>query len=217
LLDTVKEPAVIPSAYPRLVIALFWVSALMISGLSLRAFVLPLDIVMPNMAHFLQDAPLALWAHLTGGPLALALAPFQVSPRLRQSRPRLHRWMGRLYGLSILIAGLGALALLPQFTGSAFAAAGFGMLGGLWLVATALGIWHARARRFDLHRIWMVRSVALTCAAISLRIIMAPLLALGWQVNETYDITAWGSWIVTLIFAEWHLKRTKKPAPGPVF
>lgn len=198
--------------YPRPVVVLFWVLALLVSGLSLRGLVLPLEIVMPNMAHYGPETPLALWAHLIGGPLALALSPFQLSARLRLRRPWLHRWTGRLYGLSILWAGLGALALLPNFTGSPFAATGFGVLGVIWIVATALGIWHARAGRLGLHRIWMIRSVALTCAAISLRIIMAPLMAIGWEVNQTYEITAWGSWVLTLTLAEWHLRQTKKPA-----
>ncbi len=196
----------IPST-DRLWMFLFWTGSLLIALATLRALVLPMDLVMPNMAHYLTDAPLALIAHLVGGPLALALAPFQLWAGLRQRRPALHRWTGRLYVLSVAVGGVGALALVPDFTGSAFAAAGFVALGVLWLAFTGLGIWHARAGDLAAHRRWMLRSVALTFGAVTLRLIMAPLMAAGWSVNDTYLITAWGCWVPNLIVIEYWLRR----------
>ena len=57
------------------------------------------------------------------------------------------------------------------------------------------------------HRWWMQRSLALTFSAITLRIIMAPLMASGWTVAETYDVTAWGAWVLNLIVLEWWQRR----------
>lgn len=185
----------------------FWVGSLLIALATLRAVVLPMELVMPNMAHYRLDAPLALVAHLVGGPLALALAPFQLWAGLRRRRPTLHRWMGRAYGAAILVGGVGALAMVSDFTGSGFAAAGFAALGLAWLFTTAAGIWHARAGDLAAHRRWMLRSVALTFAAVTLRLIMAPLMAAGWSVNDTYLITAWGCWVPNLIVMEWWLRR----------
>ena len=181
---------------------LFWISSLAVALASLRWLVLPFDLAMPNMAHFQTDAPLGLIAHLVGGPLALLLAPFQLWAGLRARRPGLHRALGRLYGLAILIGAVGSLALVPSFTGTAFAAVGFVVLAGLWLVTTGLGIRAARARDFATHRRWMLRSVALTFAAVTLRVMMAPLMAAGWSVDETYQITAWGCWLVNLAVVE---------------
>lgn len=195
-----------PTRY-RLWMAGFWAGSLLIALATLRALVLPLDLVMPNMAHYLTDAPLALVAHLVGGPLALALAPFQLWAGLRRRWPALHRWTGRVYAASIVVGGVGALALVPDFTGGTFAAAGFVALGLAWLATTGLGIWHARAGDLAAHRRWMLRSVALTFGAVTLRLIMAPLMAAGWSVNDTYLITAWGCWVPNLIVIEWWLRR----------
>ena len=61
----------------------------------------------------------------------------------------------------------------------------------------------------------MTRSVALTFAAVTLRLIMAPLTVLGWSVTETYQVTAWASWIISLAAAELLLRGIEKPkAPG---
>lgn len=192
--------------------SLFWIASLAVALMSLRWLVLPMDLAMPNMAHFQTDAPLALIAHLTGGPLALLLAPFQLWSGLRARWPGVHRALGRLYGLAILIGALGSLALVPAFTGSSFAAAGFVALALLWLATTALGIRAARARDFVRHRRWMLRSVALTFAAVTLRVMMAPLMAAGWSVNETYQVTAWGCWLVNLAVIEALLWRRRRLA-----
>ncbi len=191
---------------------IFAVLSLLIALSSLRGLVAPLSLVMPNMAHFLTEAPWRLWGHILGGPLALALAPLQLSVWLRQRWPRAHRWSGRLYGAAVLIAGLAGMTLAPTSDASNFARIGFFVLGVLWLVSTFTGI--ALAMRGDLarHHWWMARSIALTFAAVTLRLIMGPLMASGWSVAQTYDITAWGSWVLNLAILEiWQRKRKTAP------
>jgi uncharacterized membrane protein len=191
---------------------IFAVLSLLIAVSSLRGLIAPLSLVMPNMAHFLTEAPWRLWGHILGGPLALALAPLQLSVWLRQRWPRVHRWSGRLYAAAVLIAGLAGMTLAPTSDASNFARIGFFVLGVLWLVTTFMGI--ALAMRGDLsrHRWWMERSIALTFAAVTLRLIMGPLMASGWSVAQTYDITAWGSWVLNLAILEiWQRKRKTAP------
>ncbi|WP_158515961.1 DUF2306 domain-containing protein [Pararhodobacter sp. CCB-MM2] len=186
----------------------FWLSALGVAVMSWRVFFAPIADAMPAMLPYFPDVSLAAWAHIIGGPLALGLAPFQLWQGLRRRRPALHRWMGRVYGLSILMAGLASLVMLPHFEGSRFAQLGFGVLAVLWIATTALGIARARAGDLTAHRRWMLRSIALTFAAVTLRIIMAPLMASGWSITETYEITAWGSWVLNLIVLElWQRRR----------
>ena len=197
---------------PRSFTWFFWLSALSVALVSWRVLVAPVDLVMPAMAHYLADFPLSLAAHILFGPLALLLAPFQLWQWLRQRRPGLHRWLGRLYALSILGGGLASLTLLPGFEGSRFAALGFGTLTILWIGITLWGIGRARAGDIAAHRRWMQRSVALTFAAVTLRLILAPLMAAGWSLTETYDITAWGSWLINLAVLEiWQRWRVQRP------
>lgn len=192
---------------------LFWFLSLAIALVSLRFLALPLEQAMPNMAHYLTDAPLGLFSHVVAGPLAMALAPFQLWGGLRRARPRLHRWLGYVSATAIAVAGLGSLALLPTFQGSLWAASGFACLAVLWLAATARGIWLARAGRLTEHRAWMLRSVALTLAGVTLRLIMPFLILRGWSVVETYDVTAWACWLPNLIAVEWWLRRKNERAP----
>ena len=190
----------------------FAVLSLLIAVSSLRGLIAPLPLVMPNMAHFLTEAPWRLWGHILGGPLALALAPLQLSVWLRQRWPRVHRWSGRLYGAAVLIAGLAGMTLAPTSDASNFARAGFVMLGVLWLFSTFKGIQFAMRGDLSRHRWWMERSIALTFSAVTLRLIMGPLMASGWSVAQTYDITAWGSWVLNLAILEiWQRKRKAAP------
>ena len=165
------------------------------------------------MVHYLPAVPLPLFAHILGAPLALALAPFQLWQGLRKSRPRLHRRAGYTYVTAVVIAGAGSLLMLPHFLGSASAAAGFLIMAVLWIGLTLRGVFLARAGDYAAHRRFMLRSVAVTFGAVTLRLIMPPLIAQGWSVVETYQITAWASWLPNLIAVEIYLRAKSKRAP----
>ena len=191
----------------RLGFSLFAVTSLLVALASLRVLVLPIDLVMQHMAHFVTEAPWRLWGHILGGPLALALAPLQMWTGFRMRWPVLHRWSGRVYGLAVLVAGLAGLTLAPISDASVFARMGFFVLALGWLGTTGVGVWAAMQGDYARHRWWMQRSLALTFAAVSLRVIMAPLMTAGWTVSQTYDVTAWGSWLLNLAVLEWWQRR----------
>lgn len=167
----------------------------------------PVAVVMPNMAHYLPEVPVAMLAHIVFGPLALFLAPFQLAQGLRRARPGLHRRMGRLYGLAVLAAGVGSLAMLPHLEVSRLAAAGFLGLGLAWIGSTAMGIQAARRGDVAAHRAWMIRSVALCFSAVTIRLYMAPMMAAGMTPAETYEWTTWACWVPNLIAVEWWLRQ----------
>jgi Predicted membrane protein (DUF2306) len=204
-LYTVKEIAMRQYRWGFVAFAGF---SLLISLMSLRILVLPFDLVMVNMAHFVAEKPLSLWGHVLGAPLALALAPLQLWSGLKMRWPGLHRWSGRLYGVAVLIGGIGGLTLAPTSVATEFARAGFMVLALAWLGSTGFGIGMAMRGDYARHRIWMQRSLALTFSAVTLRLIMGPLMAMGWSVPDTYDVTAWGSWILNLVVLEiWRARR----------
>ncbi len=186
----------------RLGFAAFAASCLLIALVSMRILFLPFQMVMENMAHFEVTAPLRLWGHVLGGPLALALAPVQLWTGLRMRRPGLHRWAGRIYAVAVLVGGLAGLTLAPMSDASLFARVGFMVLAVAWIGSTWFGISLAMRGDYARHRWWMQRSLALTFSAVTLRVIMAPLMAQGWSVAETYDVTAWGAWTLNLLVLE---------------
>jgi len=86
---------------------------------------------------------------------------------------------------------------------------GFAVLALLWLTTTAIG-WRMihKGRVVLLHRRWMVRSYALCCAAITLRVEL-PLLAMATgDFAVAYPIVSWLCWVPNALFAEWWLGNT---------
>ncbi len=148
-------------------------------------------------------------AHFVFGPIALAIGPFQFLTTLRNRRPQLHRGLGYVYAGSIAIAGTAGLALATTAWGGLSTSIGFGMLAVLWLFFTFGAVWHARARRYAEHRRFMVRSFALTFAAVTLRLWIPFFMMQGHSFDETYRTVAWLAWVPNLMFAEWWLRPRK--------
>jgi len=99
-------------------------------------------------------ATIGIAAHFATGGVLLLFGPIQLIASVRESMPQLHRWLGRIYGSTALITGLGGLVFiaLNGTIGGAPMNVGFGLYGALMVVAALQAIRHARARRFDEHR-----------------------------------------------------------------
>jgi hypothetical protein len=92
-------------------------------------------------------------------------------------------------------------------TAGPIAATGFGLLAVIWIYVTAQGWLTARARRFDEHRRWMIRSFALTFAAVTLRLYMPASMAMHLDMDQAYRAIAWIAWVPNLLAAELYLRR----------
>lgn len=197
----------------------FWFFSVVIAAFSFvvvaLATTIGFDQAAPHLMHYLASDKLPLYAHIVFAPLALLLAPFQFWTGLRNRHRRVHRAIGYTYAVSIAIASIGSLLLLPRFMGSAWAATGFAVLALAWLATTGRAVMLARAGRIAEHRAWMMRSAALTFAAVMLRLMMLPLMATGMPMLQTYDITAWASWLLPLATVEWLLRRPGRRAAQP--
>jgi uncharacterized membrane protein len=165
----------------------------------------------------------ALVAHIGFGSIALLTASLQVWPWLRRTHPAVHRWSGRAYlALGVLPGGVAVLAVAPfAQTGGATGQVANTMLALLWLGTAVAGYRAARARRFDQHREWMVRSVALTFSIVANRpwsmlciAVFAPEVMSGGPVDpaalaQAVGVSMWLSWVVNLLVAEYWLNRTR--------
>ncbi|WP_138424167.1 DUF2306 domain-containing protein [Maritimibacter alexandrii] len=194
----------------RLLLVFATVLTVSIAFASYRFVGLGLPAAFPDMAVHIDTVRLAFLAHVVAAPIALAAATFQLMPRLRSRRPALHRWTGRVYGVAIVIAAIGALVMAPVSNGGPLASLGFGSLAILWLGTTAIGISRARKRDIAAHRRWMTRSFALTFAAVTLRLELVVLTIAGLTYVEAIEILAWASWVPNLLVAEWLLRRPRR-------
>ena len=105
--------------------------------------------------------------HFVAGGIILLLGPIQLIGRVRRAAPALHRWLGRIYVAAAFLAGLGGLAfiLVNGTIGGRAMDLGFGLYGGLMVLASVQTWRHARARRepgqLASHRAWAIRLFAL--------------------------------------------------------
>mgnify|MGYP001455804868 CR=1 FL=1 len=189
------------------------VLALLIAVYGLAALVVP-GFGPPFMAERRTQVAWAVYAHLSGSLWALATGPWQLSDRLRQRSLGWHRWLGRSYVLGVLVGGVGGLGLAPHAETGLVAGVGFGTLGVLWLAFTALAFVRIRSGDLAAHRRWMVRSYALTLAAVTLRIYL-PLGALaGVGFEAAYPAIAWLCWVPNLVVAELWFVHRERSAPA---
>lgn len=159
--------------------------------------------------------PLAAYLHLAGSGIALAMGAFQHNSRLRSGHINLHRWMGRTYVVGVLLGGLGALAMATISQYGLPTHVGFGMLALLWLFATGMAFRYIRAGNQAMHRRWMIRSYALTFAAVTLRIYLPLSQLAGIPFEPAYQTISWFAWVPNLIVAEWIILRQRAGSVVP--
>lgn len=161
----------------------------------------------PRSPEILANLFARPWLAVHAGMAATALlvGPIQFLPAWRRVKGA-HKWLGRLYALSCILGGLAGLRLAFGTTAGPVAGLGFGLLALCWLYATTQAWRFARERRFDEHRAWMIRSFAMTFAAVTLRLYLPIAPMLGYDFMTGYRITAWMAWIPNLMVAEIYLR-----------
>jgi uncharacterized membrane protein len=154
-------------------------------------------------------------AHVAGGMVALLIGPFQFFPVIRKKYARLHRTIGRVYLISVLISVCSAtyLAVFDNLLRKKEFMFGAGTLGMAlaWFITGGMAFWAIKKRNFSQHQEWMVRSYVLTANFIIFRLIFYGLLGLdNFPFKEDVGgFTAWAGWSLPLLFAEFGLQARK--------
>lgn len=159
----------------------------------------------------------AMGTHVALTVLVLLAGGLQLLPALRRAAPGMHRWLGRIYLLSLVamvLSGLymvwvrGGVGDLSQHLGVSF--------NGLCiLVFAALAYREARARRFDAHRRWALRVYVAALGVFFYRLSMAAWLG-AWRAPVGFDphtftgplltTLSWGQTLVPLLLLEVYLR-----------
>ena len=160
-----------------------------------------------KMVYLANLGPLML--HIGGGVVALTLGPWQFVSRLRTRRPAVHRFIGRVYLISVLAAGIGGLLLAPKALAGPIGPLGFATLAVLLLLTSVVAYISIRRGLVTRHRAWMTRSYALIFTAVTFRLWIGALSAAGLPFNQVYGSGAWTSWMINLLVAELLIARTQ--------
>jgi len=182
------------------------VLALLVTISTYRFLALPLELSFPDFSDHLLNRRTLFVMHVAAAPIALAIGAFQMMPGIRRGRRALHRWLGRVYAGAILIGGIGALGIGITAIGGPIAQAGFTLLGVLWLGTTGYAVYLAMQHRFAEHRVWMMRSFALTFAAVTLRLQLISFQIAGVGYADASVWLSFTCWLPNLIVAEWLIR-----------
>jgi len=150
----------------------------------------------------------AFYIHIVTGSIVLITGVFQLSKRIRARYPAWHRTAGKVYVFVILIfTAPSGLVMSVYANGGLAAGIGFALLAVLWWFFTWKGYQHAIHKQLDVHREFMLRSYALTFAAVTLRLYSFFFALAGFRGESIYILIAWLSWVPSLIVMEIYLRQ----------
>jgi len=157
--------------------------------------------------------------HVVTAMIALLVGPLQFVRRVRTRWPAFHRATGKLYVAAIMVGSPCGFVLALGTTSGPLAATGFSTVAVLSTVFTWLGWRAAVNRRFAEHREWMLRSWAMTSAAITLRLYLPFAgFVLHLPFYTAYPVIAWLSWLTNLAIVEYWIRRSRgAPFRSPAF
>ncbi|MDY8134028.1 DUF2306 domain-containing protein [Aquimarina sp. 2201CG5-10] len=151
----------------------------------------------------------AFYSHIVLGGIALMIGWSQFSKKIRRTRINLHKLLGKIYVLSVLISSISGVYIGFFATGGIIASLGFISLGIIWFYTTTMAYLHIKSGKIVRHQIMMFYSYAACFAAVTLRIWL-PLLTIYFDdFIIAYKIVAWLCWIPNLIVAYFLIQRIK--------
>lgn len=147
----------------------------------------------------------AVWIfpHVVGGILATLIGPFQFIPRIRNNCIRIHKLLGRIFLLSVMIAGLLSFYLTVTSNFNLPFRLGLGCLGFVWLSSAIMAYVSIRNKKVELHKEWMVRCYVITFSFTTFRLFLDLFNAVGIGTQEEIStFMSWLSWAIPLFITE---------------
>jgi hypothetical protein len=148
------------------------------------------------------------------GALALFIAPFQFSSRLRQRHIRVHRLMGRLYILGVIVGAPFAIPVAIILGPPVLVMAATIQATG-WILTTATALYCVRSGRIQQHREWMMRSYPFAAVFLVVRVILGiPAIERMGEVafvSVVWSVIAIACFLPSFLIA-WQGVRAAKPA-----
>ncbi len=149
-----------------------------------------IDAANPAWKHY---DPFKWWLlpHGLAGACALFLAPLQFAEGLRRRYTAVHRTIGTIYVIGVLV--LAPVGLYIQYLDEAQGAARSFTIetmiqSSTLVITTVIGLYFALKRQFTYHRQWMIRSYAVALTFFEIRVILGVFgldQPMDWHILET--------------------------------
>ncbi|WP_241330164.1 DUF2306 domain-containing protein [Chryseobacterium arthrosphaerae] len=154
----------------------------------------------PELLHHLIWRT-AFFAHIIFGGLALFIGWRQFGESFRNKYIMMHRSIGKIYVVSVLISSVSAIYMGVYANGGVVSAAGFICLGFIWLITTVMGVVSVRKKEMTRHGQFMIYSYACTFAAVTLRLWYPLLKNMTHDPAGSYIVVAWLCWVPNILVA----------------
>ena len=161
-----------------------------------------------NKTHY----KIAFFIHVFFSLFSLLAGFTQFSKKFLQSFPKLHRILGYIYIISIIVFAAPSGFIIGIYAnGGISSQIAFCLLSVLWFYFTFKAFTKIRKGNIDDHRNFMIRSFSLTLSAITLRAWKFILVALFHpRPMDVYIMVAWLGWVLNLALAEIIIYNSKK-------
>jgi len=142
---------------------------------------------------------IGFYTHIIFGGIALFIGWTQFSSKMRNRRMALHRKLGKVYVVAVLLSALAGIYIGFFATGGWISSAGFICLGIIWFYTTLKAYLHIKEGEVEKHQKMMIYSYAACFAAVTLRIWLPILTIIYGDFSKAYLVVAWLCWIPNLI------------------
>lgn len=160
----------------------------------------------------------AFFIHVYASMWVLFAGFTQFSSGLLKNKPRLHRALGYIYLVDVLlITGPAGLIMGFYANGGLWSRVAFVLLAVLWMFFTAMALIKAKQKKFKAHRNYMIRSYALTLSALTLRAWKYAITnTMALPPMDVYRVVAWLGWVGNLLFAEYIIRKSALMRPKKI-
>jgi uncharacterized membrane protein len=144
-----------------------------------------------------------VYVHVVAGAIALLVGPAQFWLGLNHRVAKLHRSMGILYVVAVVVGAASAYYLAAHNDFSWVFGLGLGSMATAWILTTALAMVSIVLRQVEQHREWMIRSYTVTFGFVIFRAIyeFLDMTEIGTMV-ERMTAASWLAWTLPLFLTE---------------
>ena len=147
---------------------------------------------------------IAFYVHVIFSVFSLLAGFTQFSKKIRTRFTRVHRIVGWIYLVSILLFAAPSGLIIGYYANGGFwSQLAFCLLAIGWFWFSLKALLAIKQKNYKKHQIFMIRSFSLTLSAITLRL-WKYLIVLAFQPRpmDVYQIVAWLGWGLNLVIAE---------------
>jgi uncharacterized membrane protein len=171
----------------------------------------PIALLLSKTAELLSSNfyMICFYLHIIFGGIALMIGWIQFSKKIRNKHLNFHRWIGKIYLLSVIISGIPGFYIALHASAGLSPKLGFGIGAVLWVTLAILGYTSIRRGNVEAHKKFMMYNYAGTFGAVTLRIWLPLLILIFGNFQEAYQVVAWLSWLPNIIVVYFLLRKKR--------